>query len=190
MLVEAVILDGQDGLLHHRRDLVQRDGDSVLVVERRECGAGGVDDAGLLGKGLDVELGGQVAERIGALACCQAEGGRDGQGDPGDQLGGQVAERIGALTCCQSEGGRDGQGEPGDQHASKATDTDDQEDAPQRADDRFEAEGRHGSRVKGTVLPTRCADETYTAHGVLSIGCSVIVRATIGAIPLINISLR
>jgi hypothetical protein len=121
VLVEPVVLDRQDGLLHHRRDLVQRDGNPVLVVEGRERGAGGVDDPGLLGKGLHVELGRQVGERVRALACRQAE------------------------RCC------DGQDEAGDQHSCKAADTDDQQDAPQRSDGRVEAEGPHGSRVKGTV---------------------------------------
>ena len=57
VLVEAGVLDGDDGLAHDRRDLGQRDRDAVLVVEGRDQRAVGGQDPGALGQRRDLQLG-------------------------------------------------------------------------------------------------------------------------------------
>ena len=63
VLVEALVLDGDDRVLHRQRDVVGRDDDPALVGERREVLAADVDEDGVLRRlelGLVLELG-QVA---------------------------------------------------------------------------------------------------------------------------------
>ena len=60
VLVEAVVLDRDDRLDHGPRDALERDGDPVLVVERRQPVAVRVEDRGPLGQRVGLELLGQV----------------------------------------------------------------------------------------------------------------------------------
>jgi hypothetical protein len=92
VLVEPVVLDVDDGVLDVRRDLVERDHDAVLAVERREQRpVGRLDTAGLVQR-LGLELRREGVEEVHAVLRDggahrhrgQEEGGQQHAGDAGD----------------------------------------------------------------------------------------------------------
>ena len=108
VLVEPVVLDRDDRLLHHRGDVGQRHVDAVLVVEVREHVAVHVQHLRPLALGRLVEGGRQIVERaLGGLAG-EHRGPHGGQRDDGDQ---QPAE------------GADHQEQPAGAQASEASGT-------------------------------------------------------------------
>jgi hypothetical protein len=83
VLVEAGVLDGDDRLDHGPGDLRQRDVDAVLVVDRRDHVAVGVDDPGLLRKGFGLELGRQVVHAAGDVPGREPDHPREGDRQTG-----------------------------------------------------------------------------------------------------------
>jgi hypothetical protein len=83
VLVEAVVLDRDDGLDHGARDLVERDVDPVLVEDRREHAAVAGQDGRLLGQRLGLELEGEVVGGLGGAARGEAEHARERDREPG-----------------------------------------------------------------------------------------------------------
>ncbi|MPM03225.1 hypothetical protein SDC9_49489 [bioreactor metagenome] len=89
VLVEAVVLDVDLGLLHHRGDLVQRDVDAVLVVEGGEGGAVRHQQGRPLRLGWGLEVRRQVLQ-----AGRSRLQGRGGDADPRhDEAGGEHADQ-------------------------------------------------------------------------------------------------
>ncbi len=81
--VEAVVLDRDDRLDHGPGDVLELDVDPVLVVQRGDQPAVAVEDPGLLGQRLGLELCGQVVETVGHVAGADAQDTRQGDGQPG-----------------------------------------------------------------------------------------------------------
>ena len=92
VLVEPVVLDRDDRLLHHRGDVGQRHVDAVLVVEVREHVAVHVQHLGALALGRLVEGGRQIVERPLRGLAGEHRGAHGGQRDDGDQQPAQGAD--------------------------------------------------------------------------------------------------
>ena len=94
VLVEAVVLDREQSLDHLAVDLAQPDVDPVLVEDRCDHVAVGVDDGGLLRQRGGLQLLRQVVDAVGGGACGETQdaGERDrqsGHDDPEDDGDGQ-----------------------------------------------------------------------------------------------------
>jgi hypothetical protein len=86
VLVEPLVLDGEDRLAHDRRDLVERHDDAVVVVERREHRAVRREHRRLLRqRALLAELRGQVVERGDRQVGRAVRDGDGGQDEPGGE---------------------------------------------------------------------------------------------------------
>jgi hypothetical protein len=85
VLVEPLVLDRDDGLLHDRRDLRERDDDAVLVVERRQLRAVRRQDHRLLRQRREVEVRRQVVERLGRQVRRAVGQGHGRQGEAGGE---------------------------------------------------------------------------------------------------------
>ncbi len=72
-VVETVVLDRQDGVPKHRRDIVQLHRRAVLLVEHRQRVAVTVHHARPLGEGGDLQVGRHVGERLRAFARTEPE---------------------------------------------------------------------------------------------------------------------
>jgi hypothetical protein len=92
VIVEAGVLDRDDGLAHDRGDVGDRHRDAVLVVERRDQRAVGGQDAGPLGQRRDLELGRQRLEPVRAVPRDQPQPAEHGQGDACDEQAAQAAD--------------------------------------------------------------------------------------------------
>ena len=85
VLVEAVVLDGDDRLAHDRRDLGQRDVHAVLVVEGGQHRAVAAQQAGALGQRLGGEVRGDLVHAVRDRARRQPGDGRERDGQAGHQ---------------------------------------------------------------------------------------------------------
>ena len=119
VLVEAVVLDGHDRLDHGPGDLVERDVDAVLVVDRGDRVARGVDDLALLRQRLGLELDRQVVHRVRRLPGRETDHSGERDREPGDHDSehhgdqkhhAQVRQHLGRR---ETLGGRAGHGPQG-----------------------------------------------------------------------------
>ncbi len=91
VLVEAVVLDVDQGVLHDRRDLAERLGDAVLRVEPRDHVPGVVVDGGLLRQRRQGEVVRDRVEVGGGRLGAQADGADRGQAQGRHECAGQHA---------------------------------------------------------------------------------------------------
>ena len=80
VLIEAPVFDGDDGVAHRHRDVIERDGDPVFgAVQGRQAVTVFVQDHGTLGKRRLHQRRRQLIEEIGAGLCSYPDTAHEGQ---------------------------------------------------------------------------------------------------------------
>ena len=114
VLVEALVLDGDDRVLHVDRDRAQGHHDAVLRVELGDLGAVGGQEGGDLAGRLNVEVAGELLEELGGCLGQRCRGAHEGSGeargqDPADARESQEDhEHRDDLGWCQGAPARRG----------------------------------------------------------------------------------
>ncbi|GAC1329042.1 MAG: hypothetical protein NVSMB13_16430 [Mycobacteriales bacterium] len=107
VLVEAGVLDADDGIAHHLRNRGQRHDDAVRVAEQvgQQRAVRG-QDAGALGQRRHLQLAGQALEGVGTGLRRQGNPADDGKHQAGREDAGQCTDGDGEGAARQGRAGR------------------------------------------------------------------------------------
>jgi hypothetical protein len=93
VLVEAVVLDGDDRLKHQRADLLERDRGAVLLVQGGDQRAVGGQDLALLGQRLRLQVLRQELDGVVRLLGGDSGQAGEGKGQPCDECAAETTDQ-------------------------------------------------------------------------------------------------